>query len=222
MGAPILAGLGLFVMALLTWALRLLLPRPQPGIHPLQGPQGTAWGLNFVLQRVVSLPLWRPVFQSSGILRWLLLRALGAEVPFRLRTAMDAEILDAHLLTIGEDAMLSGGTSVSAHLTAGDQLHLARVTIGRSVELWAGASVALGCELGEGTRVGVRTMILPHVKAGRGCSIGSFVRVGEGTQIGEGATIGDEVIVGRGCVIEAGATVAPGTRLAPGSRVRAS
>jgi acyl-CoA synthetase (AMP-forming)/AMP-acid ligase II/acetyltransferase-like isoleucine patch superfamily enzyme/acyl carrier protein len=220
--APLLAALGLFVLALLAWVLRLLLPRPQPGIHPLQGPQGTAWGLNFVLQRVVSLPLWRPVFMSSGVLRWLLLRALGAEVPFRLRTAMDAEILDAHLLTIGEDAMLSGGTSVSAHLTAGDQLHLARVTLGRGVELWAGASVALGCELGEGTRVGVRTMILPHVKVGPNCSIGSFGRVGEGTKIGEGATLGDEVIVGRGCVVDAGASVPDGTRLAPGSRVRAS
>jgi len=221
LGAPLLAGFGLFVLGLLIWALRLLLPRPQPGIHPLQGPQGKAWGLNFVLQRVASLPLWRPIFMSSGVLRWLLLRALGAEVPFRFRSAMDAEVLDAHLLTIGEDAMLSGGTSVSAHLTAGDQLHLARVTLGRGVELWAGASVALGCELGEGTRVGVRTMILPHVKTGRDCSIGSFVRVGEGSQIGEGATIGDEVIVGRGSVIEAGATVANGTRLAPGSRVRA-
>lgn len=220
--APLLGALGLLVLTLLAWGLRLLLPRPQPGIHPLQGPQGQAWGLHFVLQRVVSLPLWRPVLMSSGVLRWLLLRALGAQVPFRLRTAMDAEILDAHLLTIGEDAMLSGGTSVSAHLTAGDKLHLARVTLGRGVELWAGASVALGCELGEGTRVGVRTMILPHVKAGPGCSIGSFGRVGEGTQIGAGATLGDEVIVGRGCVIDAGATVPDGTRLAPGSRVRAS
>lgn len=222
LGAPLLVALGLFVMALLTWSLRLLLPRPEPGIHPLQGPQGRAWGLNFVLQRVVSLPLWRPIYMSSGVLRWLLLRALGAEVPFRLRTAMDAEVLDAHLLTIGEDAMLSGGTSVSAHLTAGDRLHLARVVLGRGVELWAGASVALGCELGEGTRVGVRTMILPHVKAGPGCSIGSFCRVGEGSQLGAGAVVGDEVIVGRGCVIDAGAVVPAGTRLAPGSRVRAA
>lgn len=222
LGLPLLAGLGLFVMALLTWILRLFLPRPQPGIHPLRSSAGRAWGLNFVLQRVVSLPLWRPLFQSSGILRWLLLRALGAEVPFRIRTAMDAEILDAHLLTIGEDVMLSGGTSVSAHLTAGDQLHLARVTLGRGVELWAGASVALGCELGQGTRVGCRTMILPHVKAGTGCVIGSFARIGEATRIGDGAWIGDEVVVGRGCVIDAGARVEAGTRLAPGSRVRAA
>ncbi|MBL4849692.1 MAG: AMP-binding protein [Planctomycetes bacterium] len=219
---PILAILALFVMALLTWAVRLVLPRPEPGIHPLGGPAGRAWGLHFVLQRVVSLPLWRSVFQSSGALRWLLLRALGADVGFRLRTAMDAEILDAHLLTIGVDAMLSGGTSVSAHLTAGDQLHLARVVIGARVELWAGASVALGCELGEQTRVGCRTMLLPHVKVGPRCTIGNFARIGEASRIGEGAWIGDEVIVGRGCVIEAGARVPAGTRLAPGSRVAAS
>ena len=216
---PVLYLVFLAGLVVSTFAVRLLLPRPEPGIHALSSDQTFAWGLNFALQRVVGLPLWKPAIQSIATLRYGLLTALGADVAFAMRTSSDASMLDAYLLRIHRDTMLGGGTTVSAHLMTGDRLHLAPVEIQQGAELWAGAEVALGTVVGTGSTIGVRAVVHPHVRIGPRCVVGNFSHVGEGVQMGAGCQLGAHCRIGAGAVLEDGLVLAEATVIPPGSRV---
>lgn len=82
---------------------------------------------------------------------------------------------DNDLITIGE------GSNVQDHSV----LHTdegVKLTVGRNVTI--GHHVMLhGCEIGEGSLIGIKSTILNHAKIGRNCLIGAHALVTEGKEI---------------------------------------
>lgn len=82
---------------------------------------------------------------------------------------------DNDLITIGE------GSNVQDHSV----LHTdegVKLTVGRNVTI--GHHVMLhGCEIGEGSLIGIKSTILNHAKIGRNCLIGAHALITEGKEI---------------------------------------
>jgi acetyltransferase-like isoleucine patch superfamily enzyme len=193
---------------------RLALPRLRPGIYPLRGhPQSRAWALHFALQRVTRLPLWSQLFFSFASLRTLLLRALGARVPWFLYTSNDAMILDASLLEAGPGTMFGGRSTVCAHFVESERLLLAPVKLGAEVQLLAGAAVSPGVTIGDGSVIGADSRLGP------GVTLGEAVHIGMGCVLHNDVKVGDDAVIGHHVVIEAGARIGEGAVLLPGARV---
>ena len=84
---------------------------------------------------------------------------------------------DNDLITIGDGANVQDGSVL--HTDAG-----VRLTLGRNVSI--GHQVTLhGCNIGEGSLVGIKATILNHARIGRHCLIGAHALITEGKEIPE-------------------------------------
>jgi len=216
--APAEAVVFLFGMAGVTWGIRLLLPRLEPGSYAYpKHPMCTAWLLHFALRRISALQLWAPFIFSFASLRFVMLRALGAKVAFNMQTSVDARVIDCPLVEVGEGSMLAAETLVVGHFIENDQLLLGRVQVARGVQVLGGATLAPGVTLGENVVVGPGSKLLPHVQVdedsyiGMGCLLYNGVRVGANVVIGHEVTCEADVVIGEGAVVQSGVRVPKGT-----------
>jgi acetyltransferase-like isoleucine patch superfamily enzyme len=211
---PVWAAGFLMLFAGALGAVRLTLPRLEPGNYPFPGHrQSMAWLFHFALQRLMNQRLWSTLILSFASLRWLLLRALGGKVAYGIQTSNDVLITDPSLLTVGEGSMLAAGTFVAGHLVENGRLSLAATVLGTGVQLMGQVTLAPGVEIGNDTVVGPGTKMLGGVR------VGSDVYFGIGCLVYNGVTIGDNVVIGHQVLIEADVTIGEGAVIQAGARL---
>jgi len=217
-----LAAVGMVAIVAL---LARLVPPPPPGRHRLR-PSGPAfgWMWAFQLQRIAFLPLWRPLWLGPTLTRFVVLRALRAQVAPTAMVSSDVTLTDPSLLILGPGSLLGSGALVGGHLVAGDRLLLAPVELGAGAMVFIRVSLAPGCRLGPGAVVGPLSALGPSVIVGAGAHLGAQVSVegpaeiGAGARIGTRALIGRDVIIGERARIDAGSHIPAGTVVPAGSR----
>ena len=88
---------------------------------------------------------------------------------------------DNEPITVGEDSNVQDAAVL--HTDMGSPLTLGReVTVGHLAMLH-------GCEVGDGSLIGIGAVILNGARIGRGCLIGAKALVGEGKSIPDGAVV---------------------------------
>lgn len=88
---------------------------------------------------------------------------------------------DNDLITVGENSNVQDGSVL--HTDPGSPLTIARnVTIGHMVMLH-------GCTIGEGSLVGIGSIILNGAKIGKGCLIGANTLIAEGKEIPDNSMV---------------------------------
>lgn len=210
----------LFGMTIVVRVIRLFLPRVEAGTFKMpSSPKARAWFLHFALQRILYLPLWRPLFFSMATLRTAALRALGARVPMAISTASDPQLLDPALLTIGRGAVIGAGVMTTCHFMLANRLRLAEVRIGRDAQLHESAKVALGVTVADGAVIGPETFVGPDCRIGEGARIGAGCRFVGSAEVGDKAKVGMFVVVEQGVKIGASARVKDGSYLKKGTVV---
>lgn len=88
---------------------------------------------------------------------------------------------DNDVITIGENSQLQDGCVV--HTDPGFP-----VTLGRGVSVGHMAMLH-GCTIGDGSLIGIKSVILNGARIGRNCLIGANALVGEGKEIPEGSLV---------------------------------
>ena len=88
---------------------------------------------------------------------------------------------DDDTITIGENSQLQDGCVV--HTDAG-----LPVTLGKGVSVGHMAMLH-GCTIGDGTLIGVKSVILNHAKVGKNCLIGANTLVAERKEIPDGSLV---------------------------------
>ena len=88
---------------------------------------------------------------------------------------------DAERLEVGEGSNIQDGTVM--HADPGDPLVIGRnVTVGHNAMLH-------GCQIGDGTLVGINAVVLNGAKVGKGCLIGANALVTEGMEVPDGSLV---------------------------------
>jgi carbonic anhydrase/acetyltransferase-like protein (isoleucine patch superfamily) len=88
---------------------------------------------------------------------------------------------DDDTITIGENSQLQDGCVV--HVDPG-----VPVTVGKGVSVGHMAMLH-GCEIGDGSLIGIKSVILNGAKVGRNCLIGANSLIAEGKQIPDGSLV---------------------------------
>ena len=88
---------------------------------------------------------------------------------------------DNDVITIGENSQLQDGCVV--HVDPG-----VPVTVGKGVSV-GHLAMLHGCEIGDGSLIGIKSVILNGAKVGKNCLIGANALVGEGKEIPEGSLV---------------------------------
>lgn len=210
----------LFGMTITTRAIRLFVPKLEPGTYRFPKHRlARAWVFHFGLQRILYLPLWRPLYFQLATLRTAMLRALGADVAFDINTGSDPQLLDPSLVTIERGAVIGASVMTTCHFMLADRLKLARVTIREGAQLHEAAKVGPGSTLGKNAIIGAETML------GVDCEIGDDARVGPGcrllaeVRVGARAKLDAYVTCERNVTIGARARIAPNAYLKQGTVV---
>lgn len=202
---------GLIALILEVGVLTALAPRLKPGRYEMmKGPVFFGWILRSLYRRILFAPGLKWFLFSSNVLRWLTMRALGANVAFSTNMSSDVDILDPSLLTAGPGATIGARCLVSGHYVDGGKLVLGPVEIGERSLL--AAEVMVGPHVVIGKRV--------MVKARASVSIGA--RIGDGAEIGGGAGVDAFAVIGEKAKLDSMVYVAPKTVVAAGARVSRS
>jgi hypothetical protein len=187
-----LAGAVVFLVVLLALVAigTALCPRLTAGTHPMmEGRVFYGWLFRSMLRRVLFFSPLKSLYLTSNVLRWLSLRALGADVAFASNMSNDVDLIDPALLRVERGAMVGARALVAGHYIADGKLVLAPVVVG------------------EGALVG------GDVVVGPGVTIGPRATLQGRATINRGATIGEGAVVGAVAYVAADAVVAPGERV---------
>ncbi len=190
-----LALAGALLAALTTWILTVgvvtaLLPRPRPGKFKLMAhPVFYVWTISLLLRRYLDIPPIQTVIFQSNLLRFLVMRLLGARVHFTTSMSSDVLLLDPALFTAGPGCVLGSQSIFAGHLVLEGRLLLAPIVLGRDVEIGGRVLVGPGVEIGDGARVGIAASLAPKVKIGAGATIGAHALIDAGAQVGKGARV---------------------------------
>lgn len=186
--------------------LSFLVPRPKPGRYPvLAHPVFFGWVVTFVLRRYLDLPPFQLIVYHTNLLRFVVLRLLGARVRLTTNMSSDAVILDPNLFTAGAESMLGAQTLVSGHLIVDNHLILAPIRLGDRVEVGGRAGIGPGVEVADDARIGAAVSLGLNVHVGAGAKIGPHAFLDAGVRVGAGARVAAHAYVPAGTVIEADA-----------------
>lgn len=187
---PLAGVVFLFALVALVWALTLPLPRLRAGAHPMmKGGVFWSWLLRSLLRRVLYFAPIKVLLFTSNVLRFLSLRALGAQVAFTANMSSDVDLLDPALTRVDAGATLGARCLVSAHYIKDGALVLEPVHVGAN------------------TLLAVEVVVGPGVRVGRDCLILGRVGLNRGVTVGDGAIIGGESTTEAGVAVPAGARV---------------
>jgi acetyltransferase-like isoleucine patch superfamily enzyme len=215
----------LFGMTVMVFLLRLPAPRLVPGTYRLPKHRiAKSWLVHFALQRILYLPLWRPIFFSVAVLRTAALRALGARAPLAMTSGSDPQLLDPALISIGKDTVIGASVITTCHFIFAGHLKLAAVTIGEGVQLHEAVKLGPGVSIGPHATIGMESRIGPDctigkkVRLGAVCTLLGDVQVGDGAKLealvtcDRGVRIGERAVIASGTYVRAGTVIAAGTR----------
>jgi hypothetical protein len=156
------------------FAVRLCLPRLRPGSYGLGMSAGMiAWYLHLALGRSLYVSGLQPLLHSFYLTKFLLWRALGARVPYRMNAAVTLSITDAPLVTIGRGTTMGDLVSIYAHSFIGDRLYIEPVAIGENVFLSKDVVVGLGARIGAGAWIGLSNKVF-RVELAAGTRLDNF------------------------------------------------
>jgi hypothetical protein len=154
--APIIL-VTLFIFLLFVF--RLTLPRLKPGLYPTGLNRGfMSWMLHVYLSRAVEICGFKNFLFAFGTTRFLVFRALGAKVPFRMIGSLGLSIVDYPLIEIGKLVTLTEGVQLSCHTVVKGKLWL------KKLKIEDGAYIGMHCLIGLGSVVGAGSMIGPYNK----------------------------------------------------------
>ena len=201
---PARALVAALLAAFRTWVLIVgiaaaLLPRPRPGKDRLMGhPVFYIWMFSLLLRRFVDIPPIQTVIFQSNVLRFVVLRLLGAKISLTTSLSSDVVLLDPALLTAGPGCIVGSGAILASHVVLEGRLLLAPIRLGRDVELGARSVVSPGVTIGDGARVSVGATLGPDVTIGEGAKIGAYALIEAGVTVGRGATVLGDTLVPAG------------------------
>lgn len=124
-----------FTLGFFIFLLRVIIPKPQKGIIDVGfNNQYLGWYMNLCLLRAFLSSGLRPLILSMAWSRYLIFKALGADIPYNFQMAMNSEITDLTLVTIGEGCLIGDHAKITGHYIAKDKIilrpvHLAPGTI---------------------------------------------------------------------------------------------
>ncbi len=161
-----------------------LCPRLVAGSYPMmRGRVFHGWLFRSMLRRILFFAPLKSLYLTSNVLRWLSLRALGAEVAFASSMSNDVDLIDPALLRVERGAMIGARALVAGHYIADGRLVLAPVVVG------AGALVGGDVIVGPGARIGARATIQGRAAVGRGAVVGEGAVVGAMAYVGTDAEV---------------------------------
>ncbi|MEX2161579.1 MAG: DapH/DapD/GlmU-related protein [Anaerolineales bacterium] len=114
----------------------------------------------------VASSFYLPVLKSSYFNVWFY-RRMGAKIGKGTLVATN-RIWDCDLVEIGENCIIGGNASISAHYAQGARGRLRKVVIGNSVTVGANSSIMPGVVIEDNVVVGAHTLVPPgmHLKSG--------------------------------------------------------
>ena len=206
----------LFCFALLTH----LVPRPKPGKYAFPYSQAVIlWGFHFSVQRVASFALFRNVFMSFNILRYLYLKSLGAKIHFQTWISSNFEFTELYEITVKKGAMLASRSELGCHMIRDGHFLLGSVLIEEGAQILIDVGVGPDCVVGKnaviefGTKLGYKVHIGESTLIGNRCMLESHVKVGDRVRIGDLVTIESAVCIDDGVVIPSGTWIRRGARV---------
>lgn len=154
----------LFVVTV--FAIRLLLPRLEPGVYKTGLNKGFfTWYAHSMLTRSARCFGLHYLLHCTSTMRWFYWRALGVNVPLNINTSYKVTIHDAQVLSIGAGTVLAEDVELSGHLVRGDKVLVAPVKIGTGVFLGRGTYVGPRTRIGHGAWIGMNNILSGKVIA---------------------------------------------------------
>jgi carbonic anhydrase/acetyltransferase-like protein (isoleucine patch superfamily) len=196
-------------------ALTLLCPRLKTGKVRLMKGTFFVWMVRSLLRRILFAPGLKWFLFTSNVLRFLTLRALGANVAFTANMSADVDVLDPSLLEVGPGAVIGARSLLSGHYVEGGVLMLGKITIGAKVLIAADVTVGPGAVVGDRATAKVRAAIGPNAHLGKGATLGGDAGMDSNSRVGDGADIGVRCYLARGAVVAAGEKVPALTHVKP-------
>lgn len=186
--------------------LSALCPRLVPGRYPMmKSPVFWGWLLRSMLRRLLLLPGLKWLVMTSNVLRFLALRAMGADVAFTASMSSDVDVLDPQLLRVARRAMIGARSIVTGHYVEQGTLVLGAISIGDGALLAADVMCGPEVTIGRGARIGARTSISVGATIGEDARLSADVFLDRGAAVGKGARIATGALVPRGAVVGDGA-----------------
>ena len=182
-----------------------LLPRLKPGNY---GKKDTtmqlAWGLRYLLTRVLFLGPMLPFIQFSLFLRWFAWRALGADVELGSMMSSDIPLPDMPLIRAARGSLIGSRSRLSTHLMTGGKLTLGMIELGEGAVVGGDCNISPNVMIGEKSVLSFSVLVAQDVTIGKNVFVGKLVRIGSNVTIGDGAVVETESKIPNGTVIPPG------------------
>ena len=139
------------VLALSILLLRTITPDLKKGVYQIGLSKGyLAWCIQLSLLRSIYFSGLRPIVHSLHIFRYIIYNSLGANIPLSLSTAINFELVDLPLISIGKNCSLGDNVKFSCHIMMKGKLILRPVKIGDNCVIASRSEIRPGTVLNEG------------------------------------------------------------------------
>ncbi len=138
-----------------------ILPKMKPGEYKFASPQGAQWFFTGALSFLVS-KFFLDFLLLTGV-NVIYFRLMGAKIGKNCQVNTK-EISDFHLITIGDNTMIGGQSTILGHVGERGKLKLRPVHIGSKVTIGLGATIFPGVEIGDRAVVGAGSLVLKDEK----------------------------------------------------------
>jgi hypothetical protein len=143
-------------LILIALIVRLFALPVKPGRHPLASPATLCWmvgnGIHTIAFRLF-LPLVPATFFTT-----LYFRLAGCRIG-RNVWLTTVQLLDPHMIEIGDNTMVGGDAVITSHLFAHETLFIAPIRIGSGCTIGAHALICPGAVIGDGATVGIKALV---------------------------------------------------------------
>ncbi|MCO4793038.1 MAG: hypothetical protein KC493_04960 [Bacteriovoracaceae bacterium] len=115
----------IFTLSFFLFLMRIIIPKPQKGVITVGfNNEYLGWYMNLCLLRAFLCSGLRKIILSMAWSRYLIFKALGANVPYNFQMALNSEITDLTMVTIGEGCLIGDNAKITAHYIAKDKIVL--------------------------------------------------------------------------------------------------
>jgi len=208
---PLALFLGCVLLFAFLWAFFSLLPQAPNGAYDTGASRSyVLWAIENGLA-IPVLRLFQPLVFVNESLRYLVLRALHADVAYSAMITSRTVITNPRKIHVGEGSIVGEGAHMSpAHQPRIGKLVVGDIRVGKNVLVGGYTKVMAGTEIADNVIIQADCFLHPF------CKIGGEVRLGRSTIVNEGAVVGARSRIGRGCEIAPYAVVPEGTILKDG------
>jgi len=211
----------LLVEVLVVAGLRSIVPVPFVGSHRVgRDKPYVRWLASTALSEVATNIVIAWPFSFLHSTRFVLWRALGANMSFGAGFSYDLKVRDPSLLVVEHGAQLEHGVVIEHGLHARGRIRVDAVHISGGALIGAGVILNPGVSVGHDARVSPRAYVGPDVAIGVGTRIGERAVIAAGVDIGAHARIGAGVVVSEGVRVGDHARLLAGAVIPPNTVIR--